>query len=46
MEFNFNKYQSKITDEILEKYPQEIQEQFLQIINGIPFVSKRQTKSL
>lgn len=38
MEFNFNKYQSKITDEILEKYPQEIQEQFLQIINGIPFV--------
>lgn len=38
MEFDFNKYQSRITDEILEKYPQEIQEQFLQIINGIPFV--------
>ena len=38
MEFDFNKYQSRITDEILEKYPQEIQEQFLEIINGIPFV--------
>ena len=38
MEFNFNKYQSPITQEILEKYPQEIQEQFMQIINGIPLV--------
>lgn len=38
MEFNFNKYQSQLTQEMLEKYPQEIQEQFIQIINGIPLV--------
>lgn len=37
---NFNKYQTQITKEELEQYPQEIQEQFLDVINNIPFIKR------
>ena len=36
--FEFNKYQSELTKEDLEKYPKEIQEQFIEDINNIPFI--------
>lgn len=36
----FNKYQTQVTKEEIEQYPQEIQEQFFDIINNIPFVKK------
>lgn len=36
----FNKYQTQITEEELSKYPAEVQEQFLDIINNIPFVKR------
>lgn len=36
----FNKYQTQITEEELQEYPAEIQEQFLDIINNIPFVKR------
>lgn len=36
----FNKYQTQITEEELSKYPAEVQEQFLDIINNVPFVKR------
>lgn len=38
MEFNFNKCQTQITEKDLEKYPNEIKEQFFSILNNIPLV--------
>lgn len=34
----FNKYQTQITEEGLNKLPQEVKEQFIDIINNIPFI--------
>ena len=33
-----NKYQTPITQELLDKYPQEVQEQFLDFINNVPYI--------
>lgn len=33
-----NKHQTPITKELLDKYPQEVQEQFLDFINNIPYI--------
>ena len=33
-----NKYQTPITQELLYKYPQEVQEQFLDFINNVPYI--------
>lgn len=38
MDFTFNKYQSQITQENLDSYPKEVQEQFIEDINNIPFI--------
>lgn len=38
MDFHFNHLQTQITQEILDKYPKEVQEQFIEDINNIPFV--------
>ena len=38
MEFNLNKYQTPITDELLNSMPEEIKEQFLEAITTIPFI--------
>lgn len=38
MDFIFNKIQSEITQAVLDKYPKEVQEQFIDFINNIPFV--------
>ena len=40
MEFIFNKLQSEINQNTLEQYPKEVQEQFIEIINNIPYVKK------
>ena len=33
-----NKYQTSITQELLDKYPQEVQEQFLDFVNNVPYI--------
>lgn len=33
-----NKYQTPITQELLDKYPQEVQEQFLDFVNNVPYI--------
>lgn len=33
-----NKWQTPITKQLLEKYPQEVQEQFLDFINNVPYI--------
>ena len=33
-----NEYQTPITQELLDKYPQEVQEQFLDFINNVPYI--------
>ena len=33
-----NKYQTPITQELLDKYPREVQEQFLDFINNVPYI--------
>ena len=33
-----NKYQTPITQELLDKYPQEVQEQFLEFVNNVPYI--------
>jgi hypothetical protein len=38
METQFNKYQSSIESLNLNKYPIEIQEQFMDFINNVPFI--------
>lgn len=34
----FNKYQTQLTDEDLNKYPKEVQEQFFEFINTVPYI--------
>lgn len=36
----FNKYQTQVTEEDLEKLPQEVKEQFLDAITNIPFIRR------
>ena len=38
MEIATNKYQTPITDEFLEKYPEEVREQLFDYINGVEFI--------
>lgn len=38
MDFIFNNIQSEITQEKLDSYPKEVQEQFIEFINNIPFI--------
>ena len=38
MEIRTNKYQTPITDELLEQYPQEVQEQLFDFINSVEFI--------
>lgn len=33
-----NKYQTPITKQLLEKYPQEVQEQFLNFVRNVPYI--------
>ena len=33
-----NKYQTPITKELLSQYPKEVQEQFLDFVNNVPFI--------
>ena len=33
-----NEYQTPITQELLDKYPQEVQEQFLDFVNNVPYI--------
>ena len=40
MDILMNKYQTQITDEILEGLPQEVQDQLLDIINNVEFVKR------
>ena len=34
----FNKYQSSLEDLKIDSYPQEVQNEFFEAINGIPFI--------
>lgn len=34
-----NEYQTPITEELLSKYPQEVQDQFMEFISSVPFIS-------
>lgn len=38
MEIKTNKYQTPITDELLEKYPEEVREQLFDFINSVDFI--------
>lgn len=38
MEIKTNKYQTPITDELLEKYPDEVKEQLFDFINSVDFI--------
>ena len=38
MEIQTNKYQTPITDELLEKYPEEVREQLFDFINNVDFI--------
>ena len=40
MKYEFNKYQTQITDELLSGLPQEVQDQLLDIINNVEFVKR------
>ena len=40
MKYEFNKYQTQITDELLNGLPQEVQDQLLDIINNVEFVKR------
>lgn len=37
---NFNKYQTQLTDELLESLPQEVRDQLIDIINNVEFVRR------
>ena len=37
--FKFNKYQSTIEDLNLESYPKEVQEQFWDFLNNVPYIN-------
>lgn len=39
MEFQFNQYQSSVEDLQLTSYPQEVQEQFWDFINNVPYIN-------
>lgn len=45
MEFEFNKYQTEINDEILSRYHREIQEQFINFVNNVPFIKSLVSKN-
>jgi hypothetical protein len=36
----FNKYQTAITDEIIEKYPKEVIDELFEYINSVPFIQR------
>lgn len=36
----FNKYQTQVTEEYLDTFPDEVKEQFYDIINNIPYIKK------
>ena len=38
MAYQFNEYQSTIEDLKLDSYPKEVQEQFYDFINNVPFI--------
>lgn len=38
MEIQVNEYQTTITDELLQQYPDEVREQFMDFITNIEFV--------
>lgn len=40
MEISMNKYQTQITDDILNALPQEVQDQLLDIINNVEFIKR------
>lgn len=40
----FNKYQTQVTEEEINELPQEIQEQFYDAINNIPFIKSMVAK--
>lgn len=40
----FNEYQTQVTDEEIQKLPQEVQEQFYDAINNIPFIKRMVAK--
>lgn len=37
---DFNKYQTQLTDELLESLPQEVRDQLIDIINNVEFVRR------
>ena len=37
-EIKVNKYQTPITEELLKKYPQEVQDDFMEFIMTVPFI--------
>ena len=34
----YNKYQTEVTEELLSQYPKEVQEQFVEYVQAIPFI--------
>ena len=40
MKYEFNKYQTELTDELVNSLPQEVQDQLLDIINNVEFVNR------
>ena len=40
MKYEFNKYQTELTDKLVNSLPQEVQDQLLDIINNVEFVNR------
>lgn len=40
MDYKFNRYQTELTEELLNELPQEVQDQLLDIINNVEFVKR------
>ena len=40
MKYEFNKYQTELTEELVNSLPQEVQDQLLDIINNVEFVNR------
>ena len=34
----YNKYQTEVTEELLSQYPKEVQEQFVEYVQAVPFI--------
>ena len=34
----YNKYQTEVTEELLSQYPKEVQEQFVEYVQSVPFI--------